>query len=47
MVRMPIYQEDVAALIEAGRLSKEEAASRPEIVEALAVLLDDWENGRL
>ena len=44
---VPVYEEDVKALIKAGRLKDGASADRAAIAEAVEYLLDDWGRGEL
>ena len=44
---VPIYVEDIEALVKADRLKEEATADRAAIAEAVEYLLDAWGRGEL
>ena len=47
MVSIPIYVEDIEALVKADRLKEEATANRAAIAEAVEYLIDAWGRGEL
>ena len=44
---VPVYKEDIEALVKADRLKEGATADRAAIAEAVEYLLDDWARGEL